>query len=566
MIEIEAPDGSIVEFPDGTPDTEIASAMSRTFGGPQHQPGVSPISSRGTIVQIPEPGMMENIGAGFKQGVLDVGGAMTRGLDYVAEQALGFSPHERFVGQSVQDKSRNLDANFNRSYGDSWGATGGRIGGQLVATLPVTAAGGMAFNAAARAIPAAAPAAQFLSGSGGLASRMANSAILGGTSSALAEGGSSDNIGKDAAIGAIIGAAVPGVVAAGRATGRRLADALRGGATKRAQTQIAKEFVKLAPNTEALRRMGSEAFKKAEQAGVIIKPEAMRGQVDDIAGWAAREGIDPTLHPGATAALKRLVDVADEPLSLDRVQTLRRILGSAAKSQSPDERRIAYGMIERLDDFVGDLTPDKIEAGNLASAAEDLVNARNLWARMKKSELLDTAFEKASRQASGFENGIRIQFRQILNNPRLHRSFSKDELKLLDDVVKGDFTTNTLRRLGKLSGGTGAQSNMMNAMMGTGMGAGVGATMGGPVGAALGAGAVQGIGYGSQRAAEALTTRNARLAQALMASGATSMPVATNPQIGRLAAMLASGGSGRGENFSRYLAAPAALTFNETFK
>lgn len=35
MIEIEAPDGSIVEFPDGTPDAEIAGAMRRKFGGPE---------------------------------------------------------------------------------------------------------------------------------------------------------------------------------------------------------------------------------------------------------------------------------------------------------------------------------------------------------------------------------------------------------------------------------------------------------------------------------------------------------------------------------------------------
>lgn len=34
-IEIEAPDGSIAEFPDGTPDAVITSVMRKTFGGPQ---------------------------------------------------------------------------------------------------------------------------------------------------------------------------------------------------------------------------------------------------------------------------------------------------------------------------------------------------------------------------------------------------------------------------------------------------------------------------------------------------------------------------------------------------
>jgi hypothetical protein len=35
MIEIEAPDGSIVEFPDDTPDSTITSAMAATYGGPK---------------------------------------------------------------------------------------------------------------------------------------------------------------------------------------------------------------------------------------------------------------------------------------------------------------------------------------------------------------------------------------------------------------------------------------------------------------------------------------------------------------------------------------------------
>lgn len=549
---------------DAAGNVEDARRLAQMAAGLRQQ-GAMTLEQAGQRVEpMPQPGTMENIGAGFKQGVLDVGGTMTRGLDYAAEQALGYSPHERFVGQSVQEKSRNLDANFNQGYGDSWAASGGRIGGQLAATLPVTAAGGMALNAAGRAIPAAAPATQFLSGSGGLASRMANSAALGGTAATLAEGGTSDNVAKDAAIGAIIGAAVPGIGALGRAGGRRLADMLTGSATRRAQTQVAKEFAKQAPDTEALRRLGSEAFKKAEQAGVVIKPEALRGQVDDIASWAAKEGIDPTLHPGATAALRRIAEVADEPLSLERLQTLRRVVGSAAKSQVPDERRIARGMIDKLDDFVEGLTPDKISAGNIATAADDLVNARSLWSRMKKSEIIDTALERASRQQSGVENGVRIQFRQILNNPRLRRSFSKDELKLLDDVVKGDFTTNTLRRIGSLSFGSGIQRNSLNAMSGMLGGAGAGSMVGGLPGAMMGA-AVPAVAYGAQRGAEALTTRNARLAQALIASGATSAPVAMNPEIGRLAAALAASGGG-GNNVARYLAAPSALTFNETFK
>ena len=38
MIEIEAPDGTIVEFPDGTSRDVMVAAMRKKFGGPQEQP------------------------------------------------------------------------------------------------------------------------------------------------------------------------------------------------------------------------------------------------------------------------------------------------------------------------------------------------------------------------------------------------------------------------------------------------------------------------------------------------------------------------------------------------
>ncbi|ALA16074.1 MULTISPECIES: hypothetical protein [Chelatococcus] len=54
MIEIEAPDGSIVEFPDGTPDDVITDAMRRAFGGPQ-QSG-TPVAQAPAAAPQPAPG------------------------------------------------------------------------------------------------------------------------------------------------------------------------------------------------------------------------------------------------------------------------------------------------------------------------------------------------------------------------------------------------------------------------------------------------------------------------------------------------------------------------------
>lgn len=543
---ITGPDGSTYEItaPEGASEQDVMAFVQSQIGGQAQQPMSLADLPNQTVLPIPERTTMQNIGGGFRQGVLDVGGALTRGGDYLAEQVLGFSPHERFVGQSVQEKSQNLNRNFEQDYGDSWGATGGRIGGQLAASLPATVGIGAGVQAAGRAVPALAPAAQFVSGTGGLGSRMTQGAVLGGTASGLATGGASEDILRDVAIGAGVGAALPVVGEAGRALGRKAGRAIQSATTGGAQRKAANEFIRNTPDTDALKRIAHDTYAKAEQLGVVVRPEPYRDAVSKIAAQAQRDGINPTLHPRATAALQEMQRAADNPMTLSELETVRRIVNAAARSVDPDERRVAYTLINGLDDFVGGLTPEQTLAGgqNAAAASEILSNARALWSRAKKSELMDWAFTRAANQPSGMENGLRIQFRQILNNKQLRRGFSPDEIQAMEKVVQGDFTTNTLRRIGKLSAGSGAQSNMLNAMMGTGLGAGVGGTVGGPVGAAIGAGSVAGLGYGAQRGAEALTTRNARLAQALMASGAADIPPA---EASRLAQLLMSIGPGQ---------------------
>jgi len=416
------------------------------------------------------------------------------------------------------------------SYGDRYDAYLGRERqrlGQFRNDHPVAAIGSEVVGA----IPTAMLAPEIKAAQGaGLGTRM----LVSGANAAGQGAVYGFNAGQDGPANRASNAALSAILAGGiGAASPYVGDALTRAGKKAANSTIAKQFMKDVPDTEALRAMGHKTFQQASDAGITVKPDAMKQSVDDIAAWAAKEGIDPTLHPGATAALKRLQAVTDQPLTLDNVQTLRRVMGAAAQSQSADERRIASGMIDHLDRFVSDLTPDQTVNGSVGNAPKLLSDARNIWSRMKKSEIIDNAMTKADNQASGVENGIRIQFRSILNNNKLRRSFTPDEISAMNDVVQGNFTANTLRRLGRLSGGSGAQHNMLTSMGGSGLGAAAGGAIAGPVGAAIGAVSVPALGYGAQKGAEALTRRQASIAQALIASGGAGTNL-TEPQLGRL--------------------------------
>jgi hypothetical protein len=125
--------------------------------------------------------------------------------------------------------------------------------------------------------------------------------------------------------------------------------------------------------------------------------------------------------------------------SLSDIDNLRKIAQNTAQATEKADAALGVAMIDSIDEFLDSATPSAFARG--AVKASDVVPkykvARELWGRARRSELVNEAFEKAARQASGFENGLVTQFRRILNNKNQKRYFKPQEIAAMDDVVKG---------------------------------------------------------------------------------------------------------------------------------
>lgn len=294
-----------------------------------------------------------------------------------------------------------------------------------------------------------------------------------------------------------------------------------------------KAVVKNAPTTQELKRIAGAAYDRADNTGVQFAPDSFGVEVASLSQRLTKEGLDPTLHPKATAILNRLSEQEAPSPTI-----LRRLVSGVQKSTDPDERRLGGIMTDAVDDYIARLGPDDVLSGNPAGLADDMKTGRVNWRRAKGSEMIDDVFTKADLQASGVENGLRIQARQILMNPKIRRTLGPEEVEALELVVKGTPVSNVLKKLSKLGPGSGQQSNMLMGFLSSGAGAGAGASVGGPLGGAIGATVLPAIGYGAQKGAEAITAGNARLARALMAQGGLGSVPTPNPQIQRLTQML----------------------------
>ena len=346
----------------------------------------------------------------------------------------------------------------------------------------------------------------------------------------------------EVAIGMVESAMLPGhVVKGGKATSQdMLAFAANMGlpATMRrvpgnaGMATSKRAFAQAAPATEKLMMESGKKFGKAEASGVVINDNKYIDFLSGLERQLSDEGIDPMLHPKATAVMKALEKRIGAPVDVGDLQIMRRQIGIAARSTIPelaDERRLAMLMQDKLDDMVDNLSDADLARGDRAVLGSNLPEARKLWSMAKKSQTIEDTIERAKLSASGFDTGLKNEFLQLLKNKKKVRGFTSDEIIAMKEIAKGTTRTKVMRYLGRLSPYRGGGSNFLGSGLGSGAGAAVGSFFGGPAGAVVGSMAVPALGAVAYKGAERASLNAAEFARALAATGGVMPRVGPGP-------------------------------------
>ncbi|MEW6169274.1 MAG: hypothetical protein AB1651_16505 [Pseudomonadota bacterium] len=334
--------------------------------------------------------------------------------------------------------------------------------------------------------------------------RVATTAAVGGAQGALYGAGAADP--GERMEGAARGAAIGAVVAPAAS------EAIGGGVKTLARQRTKSAVDVLTPARDDVAGAARQLYERADGLKVVLKPQTVGRLQSELSTRAKQEGFNARIHPKVAAALDSFDDLATDVPTLGRLEQQRRILGAAAKSLEPDERRLASELIDHYDDVIQGLKAVDVTAGNVVQAGALLRQARGLWQRQAKLGVIEDAVERAQNQASGFENGLRTQFRAILNSPKKSRGFSPAEKAAMQHIVRGGAGENTLRLLGRFGWGEKGATNVVGAAIGAGAGA---AASGG-----VGAVAVPVMGQIARRAAARATAKNVEQLQRLVAAGA----------------------------------------------
>ena len=289
------------------------------------------------------------------------------------------------------------------------------------------------------------------------------------------------------------------VAAAGRG-------AARGAEAVRNRSPSNRAFIEGAPSPEQLKAQAGTLFEAAEKSGIKFQPTYYDKFVDTALSRLVDEGSDPVLSPKISRVADILEGTKGRSPSIQQMAIVRKQFSNVAGSADRAEARLVSIMVDLVDSFV--------ESG-AGEVGGKLAEARGLWSRLRKSEIIDNAIESAEAAQSGLEGGLRNEFRTLYKsrNSKKMRGFSDAELAAIKDVATGNFGANTLRRIGSMSGGIDSSRNVINLMAGSGAGA-LAAGPAGAIGVPLAA-------MAAQKIATKQTRGRADLARAVVARGET---------------------------------------------
>lgn len=315
----------------------------------------------------------------------------------------------------------------------------------------------------------------------------------------------------------------------------RVAGALAGGI---AGSRIGRPTALKPPSAAEIRQ--SAGYNQLDDAmrNARLTGDAYRNVVRDVWKEAQDFGLTTDLKSRFGGTLRDFLQRAEASggASLHDLELLRRSLRNAAgNTLDKSSQALSAKLVDKLDDAVDALSASQIAASGASGrpVVDALKEARSAYRTGMKAQLVEDAMQRAQSAASGMENGLRVEFRKLVNNPRLARNFTAAEREAIKSVAEGNFTTNALRWLGTFGVPIDQGRNFLGSLTGGGVGATIGGMVGGPAGATIGGFALPAVGTAAKAGASRATQNLADIAEALVKSGSQGQSAFSAAQAAR---------------------------------
>ena len=435
MIEAELPNGTILEFPEGTDTAVIQRVVKQQLGVQESEPE----QGGGNLAKSALSGVIKGA-VGVASLPEMAGRAVLRGGQEVIEGVTGLDIGEDIsIGNTLT--GRLGEAAFKKAY-DYEPETGL---GQVVQTVGEFGAGGGVLGLGGKALAKAAA---------GSASRAGQAAQKVGSS--VADAGLTKTGQKFSAISAVGSEAGgellegSGFEGAGELAGALLAPQAAVSSLNKAAKIKNKTLDYLAgknskaPSTQSLDDERKLLYKQLDKDGFALSADQVDQMIDGAIAAGKGQGADPKMHSSFVDAVKQLERYRGEPMKVSTFDNLSKKIGTFALKDEP----FAYTMKNSMDNAFEEMLP----AG---SAKVDAAKAA--YKKVKKVKTLEHYLKKAqqSTDTSGSggnkQNNFRRAIANSLNDKSVANMWTETERAAMERIISGGFGDNFMRLVGKMA-------------------------------------------------------------------------------------------------------------------
>ena len=208
------------------------------------------------------------------------------------------------------------------------------------------------------------------------------------------------------------------------------------------------------PTAEELSNQSTQLFNVAKQSGVQIDPNKFGSAMNNIGRSLRAEGYTPTGYPKITAALEEMKNTA-MPKDFTELQALRKIIQGAQGSADATERRLGTILKSEFDNYIANIPNDAIVGGS-KQGLQAWKQARDLYAKQSKAEVFEdmlarAQLDKSKFTASGTENSLAQQLRNLAKSDKQMRLFTKEEQQAIKEAAEGGNVQNMLKFIGRFA-------------------------------------------------------------------------------------------------------------------
>jgi hypothetical protein len=290
------------------------------------------------------------------------------------------------------------------------------------------------------------------------------------------------------------------------------------------QSLINKTLIDSAPDAANIRKASKILFDAVDKSGAVLKKGSLSRLETAIDGIAKSEGIREGVSGqvfGAINAIKKDIN-RNVPIPINEVNDLRTIARNAINPMDANVTRQAMLVMDEVDSFIDGIKGADLEiSGSIdtANISKNLNNARQLWGRAKRSEMINDAIVMGASRKAGVEKGIRNELNNLLNRKNSRKFLSKEDVAAIRKVTDGDAKQNIASFIGSTGIKFENSPSLFNAMISGGGTAGVASSLG-MTGAALPiAASVVAVGTAAKEVAKKITVNRANFLKTMQQAG-----------------------------------------------